>query len=162
VTPTRPLWPALSVIRALHASHPKNPLIDRISTVYGIYSLRPHVFAPIIKHLPPGERLIAFLGNRDDPSASLWLPFGSRQVVDFTPENESRLFAGHPRNLLVASRTGIVLRFGESAEDWIRERDARIIAKESLLIKTHPGPDDWFLLEMPASAAGNLNPQIGN
>ena len=154
LSPCRPLWPATTILRALAARHPQSPFIQRMNTAYGVYSLRPRLFAPVIRDIPSGENVIAFLGTYDDPTASLWMPFGARRVVEFFPGNESRIFSRFQHDgkiLLIASRTGIDMYYGKTPEAWISGRGARILAQESFIVKIQRGaPENWYVLELKA------------
>jgi hypothetical protein len=151
LNPARPLLPVTSLLRAVPGL--PIPFISRINTVYTVYAQRSRVLAPLTRYIPPGDRAVAFLGG-DDPSTSLWLPFGGRRVVDFSPGVEDRILARYPGILLIASRNAIEATYGKSPQEWIRERGARIIAEEPILVKIQRGaPDDWYVLA-PGSPGG--------
>ena len=76
LSPSRPLWPANSVLGRVQTAH---RLVARAKTVYSVYSQRNDGFAPARDFLPPGLKVVGFM-SFDDPEASLWRPFGSRRV----------------------------------------------------------------------------------
>jgi hypothetical protein len=75
LTPSRPLWPALTILRTLKHS----ATVERAETVYAVYRQRPNLFAPILSALPEQPSDIGLL-TAADPETSLWRPFGSRRV----------------------------------------------------------------------------------
>lgn len=156
--PARPLWPALTLLRALPESLRQKPALRRVETVYKTYASRPILFDPLASRIPPGVRFVGFLGMEDDPSTSLWLPLGSRRVIEFFAADENSVIniCKGDKFLLVASRAGIENQYGMASAKWIQARGARIIASDSLRVKIHRGPEDWYLLELPMPGAGGL------
>jgi hypothetical protein len=75
LTPSRPLWPALTILQKLKHS----ATVERAETVYAVYRDRPYLFAPILGALPERPSDIGLL-TAADPETSLWRPFGSRRV----------------------------------------------------------------------------------
>jgi hypothetical protein len=149
LTPSRPLWPAVKILGLISKSHSKNPMLARMLAVYSSYARRADVFAPLTRQIPSGERVIGYFGGGDAPFASLWRPFGQRSVVEISRKNEVALMERHGHLYLVTSPGDIFLQYGEKMEDWVRARNARIIAREKIVVRTSfKTEDEWLLIEL--------------
>jgi hypothetical protein len=145
--PERPLWPARQFFVRLAEAFPGNRSLKRAVGVYSVYSGRYDGFAGIRDLLPPGVRVVGFVGL-DDPEASLWRPFGSRRIVGLIPANLPRAMRQHHLEYVVASSTTVEILFRESVEEWRRRYDMEPVAKVALTLKVARGSEDWYLLRV--------------
>ncbi|MCX6967634.1 MAG: hypothetical protein NTZ46_07610 [Verrucomicrobia bacterium] len=144
LTPSRPLWPAVSATEKLASACPGNALVARIREVYRVYHDRNDALAPLRKHLAPEDRIVGFLGE-DDPQVSLWRPFGLRRVVEIPP-HEPPLLLKRPWRM-VARRELFPLNFSEPMEKWVYANGGRVIASEWIITKASRGPQQWFVIQ---------------
>lgn len=79
-TPSRPLFPAQTILRSLMKSQPANPLWPRAFTVYSVYALRADGLAPVREKLPATERAIGLV-TFDELESTLWPPYGQRRFA---------------------------------------------------------------------------------
>jgi hypothetical protein len=155
LTPSRPLWPATEIMTRLSERHPGNAMLARMAAVYSSYARRTDVFATLTRHIPPGEQVIGYIGSSGMPFASLWRPCGERRVVEVFKKNEAHLLELHAHLFAVASADGIFQRYGEQLDDWLRERNARVVAREKIVVRSSlKNPDEWFVIELEKQAAG--------
>ncbi|MEI8234545.1 MAG: hypothetical protein WCH57_07630 [Verrucomicrobiota bacterium] len=143
LTPSRPLWPALSVCQRIAGAHPGNPLAARALSVYSIYRNRNDGLAPLRKYLSPEDKAVGFIGA-DSSEVALWRPFGQRRVVDVTPFNQAEIF--HANSLVCASAEAIQIRYHQSVESWLGETRGRLVAREALAIKAARGTEEWCVI----------------
>ena len=80
LVPGRPLWPARTVLSKLHELKPDSRQIERALKVYSVYGSRSDPLANVRALLPPGLKVVGFMGTVDDIDISLWRPLGSRLV----------------------------------------------------------------------------------
>jgi len=144
LTPSRPLWPALTVFRKLAAASPQNRLLERGRMVYEVYGNRADCLAPLRKYLPADRKTVGLVSG-DVPQVSLWRPFGTRRVVDVIPANQAR-FATRS-SIVVASDDAVKSLFGQSMPQWIVAMHGRVLAKEALVTKLARGSQDWYIIE---------------
>jgi len=144
LTPARPLWPALSVCDTLTARMPENPFVKRLCTVYSVYRNRSDNLAPLRKYLSEDDKVVGFVGA-DDSQASLWRPFGKRQVVNLLP-GPLPTFLKRPWRAVVRE-DAIRIAFGQTMEQWLAETGGRVVARETLVTKATSGPEDWCVIQ---------------
>jgi len=147
LSPPRPLWPAVTILRASGANHSSLPLVKRAWTVYSVYGARGDAFEPARAILPADANPLGMV-TWDDPEASLWQPFGSRRILhvrqDDTPE-ETRQRGIH--YVLVSS---FVLSQGwhMSFDEWLARNNAEVVQRLSLELRAGRGATDWFLVRL--------------
>jgi hypothetical protein len=147
INPSRPLWPARTVLKALHANDsPAHPLLSRAWAVYSVYGSRANAFEPALRLLPPGIQILGLV-TLDDPETSLWRPFGSRRIIHVTPENSNeQLRAEGIRYILLSA---VVLDLGNTTlQDWLARRDAELVASVPLALKAGLGPKECFIVRL--------------
>ncbi len=97
INPSRPLWPALTVMekpwRGGHLSH----ALAQVAETYVNNRERSDALAPIRAALPPGESVVGLI-TADDPETSLWRPFGTRVVVHVTFHRHDRRYPAGTRH----------------------------------------------------------------
>jgi hypothetical protein len=141
VVPDRPLWPAKIILAKLHEQHPDQRLINRALKVYTVYSERSDSLAGVRALLPPGIKVVGFMGGEDDCDISLWRPFGERRVEHF-------LLADSPDQIreraeyVVVSGSYLEGR-GVSFNDWLQKSGAEFIASTNAMLKINSGPQSW-------------------
>jgi hypothetical protein len=80
LSPSRPLFPAVSVSEWLVQHYPGKPAAQRTAAVYLAYTHRNDALAPLRAALPDGVLKIGFFATINDSDYSLWRPFGFRQI----------------------------------------------------------------------------------
>ena len=146
LTPSHPLWPALTVLEKAAASHPGNRMLERAATVYAVYRDRNEALAPLCRYLPKGESRVGLLSD-DDPQVALWRPFGTRQVMDWAALPGNGMETGTPR-VVVASEDAVQSHCHTSVEEWVASNHGRIVGEERLLTKVSRGPQRWVVVMM--------------
>lgn len=143
---SRPLWPAQTVCRKLHEAYPQSALFKRAAQAYEVYNARADALAPLKVFIPDGVKTLGFAGSLDDAETSLWRPFGTRRLVDLTPEN-LKLSLGKQVRYLVVSGRGIRETCGMSLDDWLTENRLRVVGKKTLVTKLTDGEQEWAVAE---------------
>jgi hypothetical protein len=147
LSPSRPLWPAQTILGRLHQSHPGSALITRAQTVYAVYAQRSEAFAPLVAALPPDATLLGMV-TFDDPEASLWWPPGSRRIEHVTPADDLQYLQAHGIKYIIAPAECLALTW--PVESVIQKYHAGVVARVPLLLRVEAGVVDWYILKVPA------------
>ncbi len=145
LTPDRPLWPAQTVLSKLAARHPENHLIHRALEVYAVYAKRSDPLADVRPLLPPGLKVVGFIGAEDDCDISLWLPLGSRRVEHFLLSDPPERFRQMGIEYAVVGGLNLQLR-DTTLDAWLQKIGAELIASTNATQKVSEGPQPWFVV----------------
>jgi hypothetical protein len=145
LNPSRPLWPAKTILSRAVARHPNQRQLVRAETVYKVYADRPDPLAGIRQWFPPELKVIGFMGTGDDLDISLWKPYGSRRVEPFfvgdSPEQIRKL------GIEYAVVGSLNLEFRKvTLDEWLRRSGAEIIATTNATMTVIQGPTAWYLV----------------
>jgi len=144
VSPDRPLWPAKTLLSALHARHPDQRLVNRALKVYTVYSGRGDALTGVRALLPPDITSVGFIGTEDDSDISLWRPFGRRTVEHF--------FLTDPPEKIRARVQYVVLggfnleRRGTTLDAWQLQSGAELVAATNATLKVSEGLQPWYVV----------------
>jgi hypothetical protein len=148
LNPSRPLWPAQSVMDWLAAKMPGHPLIARAKEVYEVYGHRNDIFEAMRARIPDSVLTIGLIDAADDLETSLWRPFGKRVVVDLVDSERDK-----PTNIeWVVVRNKVVTEKSGSFEQWTRSVGATVVYSQIITSTVHLGPEEWSLLRFAATA----------
>lgn len=146
VGPSRPLWPAQTILGGLLKAHPDSSFLERCRRVYSVYSGRANGFGPLVEQLPADAQVLGFI-SFDDPETSLWWPLGSRRVEHVT-RNETRkdVQARHIKYILVNSRH---FAFGRPPiEQQLLRFNAELILTVPLQLRAGNDYTEWYLMRL--------------
>lgn len=145
VTPARPLWPAKTILSKAAQSSPESRLLQRAWQTYAVYAIRADPHPDLRAKLPPGLKVIGFLGTHDDLDISFWRPFGSRRVEQISHVATARQIRA--RKLQYAIVSGLHFELAKrSFEDWLEEMRAEVVAETSVTVAVSVGPKPWYLV----------------
>ncbi len=147
VTPPRPLWPALTILKAMGADKSDKQLVKRAWTVYSVYADRSDGFAPVRPLLPPDLKILGFVGF-DDPETSLWRPFGSRRIIHITQKDNAEVLKEKHITHVLIHESYIVDVSGEPLDHWLGRCNGRIVKSLDLSLRASVGPTLWHLVEI--------------
>jgi hypothetical protein len=145
ITPSRPLWPATTVLSRLNELRPGHPLLQRALTVYSVYGIRAAGLAPVREKLPAAETEVGLV-TFDDLETSLWQPFGQRRFRHIaprdTPEDVSRLGLRYA----VLNGEWFPSRTGLTVEEWLTRFNATLEATIPLQVRAGRGKFNWYVV----------------
>ena len=146
VSPARPLWPAVTILKAFGAEASPNSLVRRAWKVYSVYGVRGNAFEPALKVIPTDANPLGLVTS-DDPEASLWRPFGARRIEHvINADNPEDLRRRNIRYVLVNSFI-VTNHYEMSKEQWLAKYHAKMIADLTLTLRAGKGPVDWWLVK---------------
>ena len=148
LTPQRPLWPAMTVLKSAAAAHPNNQQLERALTVYATYGSRMRGFDPALKFLPPGVTTIGFMGA-DEPEAALWKPFGSRRVKHLRATDTAGEIRARGIKYALVNADFLAHNRATEFETWRQKVGAEQIAAMPLKLRAGRPPSDWRLVIFP-------------
>lgn len=146
-TPARPLWPAQTLLRAMHADTSASTLLRRIWTVYSVYGARADGFAPVRAILPPDSKTLGLV-TFDDLETSLWRPFGSRRIIHVTHEDDARSLRHQGIELVLVSEYIVTDHQKSTLHDWLGRFNAEVVTSLDLTLRATRGPSRWHLVRL--------------
>jgi len=147
----RPLWPALTVLGSIGAEQSENRLLRRAWEVYTVYRQRPDAFGPIRNQLPPEAARIGFL-SANTPEASLWKPYGKRQILHIKTTDSPRSIRDRGITYIVAGKRTMREADFPELEEWCNRNDATVIASADFYLMVSKGVEQWYVLKVNAAA----------
>lgn len=145
VAPSRPLWPANTILAKAVAIHPGQPQLQRAQKVYEVYRQRSDPLAAIREHFPKNLKIIGFMGTDDDLDISLWKPYGSRRVEPFFVTDSPEYI--HQLGIEYAVVSGLDLASKNvTIDEWRQKTGAELIFTTSATLTVSQGPEPWYLV----------------
>ena len=145
--PARPLWPAQTLLTAIHAEHSTSPWLRRIWVVYSVYGARPEAFAPMVAALPPHLKTLGLV-TFDDPETSLWWPWGSRRIEHVTQADDAQSLRQRGVEWVLVSEYILTDHQQTTLPAWLARFDAEIVTSLDLPLRATRGPTRWHLVHL--------------
>jgi hypothetical protein len=147
ISPARPLFPtgaATAILGRISPSH-----AARMERVYSIYGLRYDALKDIRILLPDSEKTVGIIQHNDNLEATLWLPYGSRQIVNVSPDQTPDQLKAQHIHLIVTSDYGLLFQNGMTIDDLTKQWSAVVLAKRKLTLRAGQGPEYWYIVALP-------------
>src|ERR1017187_2968860 len=146
ISPARPLWPAVTVLRALGADQSPHRWVTRVWSVYSNYAGRADAFQVVRAVLPPDATPLGLVAQAD-PEASLWRPFGSRRILHVCDADSPEITRGRGIKYVLVSSQALIEN-NISLADWLAKHEGDVVQSLSLQVKVQSGPKEWFLVKL--------------
>jgi hypothetical protein len=155
LTPSRPLWPASTILAKLHSRWPASGQLGRVQEVYSVYRERNDLLGPLRNCLPVGALKVGIVASEDDSEYALWRPFGLRTVTEL---GGTRPWKEETSGLIwVVGKTSLLnLRYGSSLEQIRLSSGAQVVATKLITSKVRDGPEEWFVMRLPGESSGRV------
>jgi hypothetical protein len=147
LSPARPLFPAVRWTAALAARHPNNVAAGRAAVVYQVYADRADNLAPLRNYIPADARVVGIVGTLDTSETSLWMPIGSRRVVELVPGDSRATAAAAGIRFVVLEAAGLEEQHS-SIERFLAIFGGRIVGREKITLRAAERPGDWFVVDL--------------
>jgi hypothetical protein len=148
LSPSRPLWPALSVSEWLVRHYPDKPVAQRTAAVYFAYAHRNDALAPLRASLPNGVLKIGFLAGSNDTDYSLWRPFGLRQVEYLQIAANQSLQIPDGVEWITVKRAAWSEANNMPLETWAAQHHAKITLSVPIVTLASWGEQTWCVLHI--------------
>ena len=148
LTPGRPLWPAQTILSNLQKDHPGQRLISRAFNVYSVYATRADPLAGVRSLLPPGLKVVGFMGRGDDTDISFWRPFGRRRVEHVLVSDSPTEIQRRGIDYVVAGDINFGLG-GTTFGAWQRQTQTELMATTNATVRVSEGPQAWYIVRFP-------------
>jgi hypothetical protein len=146
ISPARPLWPAVTILKALGADKSPRPMVKRAWMVYSIYGNRGNAFQPAVAVLPKDASPLGMVTS-DDPEGSLWRPFGSRRVEHVCFTDGADYLRERNIKYVLVSQSIVNHVYQTTMDDWLKKYDAEIVQPVTLSLRADTGPVQWWLVK---------------
>ena len=146
LSPARPLWPAVTILKALGAENSPRPFMKRVWLVYSIYGDRANAFQPAVEALPKNASPLGVVTS-DDPEASLWRPFGSRRIEHVCQSDEAGYLRERNIQYVLVNQSIITRQYQMTMDDWLKKYNAEIVQPVTLSLRADTGPAQWWLVK---------------
>ncbi|MEO5713811.1 MAG: hypothetical protein ABIT37_10025 [Luteolibacter sp.] len=156
-SPPRPLWPARTILQAMHAETSSSPLLRRAWNVYSVYGERADGFAPVRAVLSPDLKLLGLV-TFDDPETSLWRPFGTRRISHVTQTDDAASLRQRGLEQVLVSDYIITELQQTTLAEWLKRFDAEVITSMDLPLRASRGPTAWHLVRLRPSLPDSVRP----
>jgi hypothetical protein len=147
ICPARPLFPAETILGAIHARHPDSRPLARAEEVFLVYRNRSSAFEPAVNILPPGLKVLGFV-TYDDPETSLWKPLGSRQIIHVCPDDSPAYLKSQGVEYILAKDELFGGKNYPAFGDWLKQMNAQVVQKIQLNLRAAVGTTDWYLVKL--------------
>jgi hypothetical protein len=144
--PARPLFPVAFVSHELERWGVNASARARFDQVYSVYAARFDGFHSLRILIPDTERVVGFVHASDDPVVSLWLPFGSRRVIDLTPDKSRDDLNALGIHDVIVNETYLEEIEHMTLDQLLAQWSAEVVTKVNLVIKIHRGGETWCLI----------------
>jgi len=148
LSPARPLFPVQVVSNILTTNHVSPAIIERYNRVYSVYAARADAFKELTASIPPGEPIIGFLQWSNAPEAALWRPFGTRKIVEVTPEDSAEQVKAQGIHFVVVSEDALAYRYHTTVDLLTAKWSGSLVEKKDLILSAHRGLETWYLLSL--------------
>jgi hypothetical protein len=146
--PARPLFPVQLVSEIISASPMPTGVAARFNDVYRVYALRSDAYRELLASIPPGERTIGLLQNGNASVAPLWRPFGSRKIIEVTPQDSVEELKAKGIHLVFVSQVALATTYHIDLAFLMTKWSASLLAEKEIFLFAHTGPEPWYLLQL--------------
>ncbi len=151
LTPSRPLFPAVSWSAALARKLPNNTAARRAAVVYAVYANRAQNLAPLSKYIPEDQSVIGLVGSADSSETPLWkIPgqsLGSRRVIELLLTDGIAKAKSQGIRYVALGTDGLEEQ-DSSIEKFLANFGGKIVGRESITIKVTEGAEEWYVVDL--------------
>ncbi len=147
ISPARPLWPALTVLRALPQRLTESRPVQRMYDVYSRYRKRPDILAPVRALIPPEARKVGLV-TLNDLETSLWRPFGARQFEHILPGDTRELLAAQGIEYAILSERAFRVLMKGTLPAWVESLGAEVLGSVTVATHVSEPPVQWHLIQL--------------
>ena len=156
LTPTRPLVPARTALKALGERFPGNGLVHRAHRVYSVYADRADALREIREALPAELKVIGFASSSNDPEVSLWRPFCTRRVAGIVPGDTPDQLRQRGIQYLVFNDHALKIIHHTTIDEWCQQYKGDVVRKWIMPRRVSDPDEGWYLVRIAEPPKSNL------
>jgi hypothetical protein len=147
VSRERPLFPAVTLTRALKAAHPQSKNLSRLwrSFAWSRSVVRQRNYFQ--KDLPPDEHMVGYVTMSGCAEMGLWLPFGSRRVERVLPGDTPEQLRAQGIHYVLVEDIGLKM-MQMTIEQWLQRYDASMVDQLEFLEDPYRSPGHLYLVHL--------------
>jgi len=146
--PARPLFPSQLVSDIMAKCRVPAEIIARYDRVYSVYATRADAFRELTALVPADEPVIGFLQIGNDPEASLWRPYGTRKVVEVTPNDSMEQVKATGVRFVIVGQDALTVRYHMTVDSLEAQWSGSLVEEKKITLTAHRGPETWYLLHL--------------
>ena len=139
IVPSRPLFPAQTILGHVASAHPNSRSLQRAFNVYKIFAERSDPMPKVRALVPPGTRVLGFLGTEDDIDISLWRPFFDRRLEYVLVKDSAESVRSRGFRYVVVGGYELKLK-NVTLDDWLTEVGGKVVGETTAIQKLVEGP----------------------
>jgi len=147
ISPARPLYPTAWAAYVLEKISPSR--VARFERVYDVYHSRYDAMKDLRILLPDTEKSVGYIQTGDNPEASLWRPYGSRQIIDVLPSQSLDQLKANHIHLVVAGQYALDYTYKVPLDELLKKWSATVVAERGLDVRASTGPETWYIIALP-------------
>ena len=147
ITPSRPLWPAKTLLSRIDEHSPR--ILQRAKTGYAVYSGRSDALGPLRDSLPPDAKEVGYLNHGASPELPLWKPYMKRRLRHVLPQDTIASLRAEGIRHLILNTEHFEIRRGTTPEDWVQKDGGIVKQRITLHLLAQQQPSEWWVVEIP-------------
>jgi len=144
IMPTRPLWPAITILSKLDKGE---KLVKLARETYEVNRQRPTALAPLLLQIPTNQPVIGLLAF-DEIETSLWRPFGHQRIVHVTPWDTAVSLRNQGISQILIKTHSFEGYFHLPFSQWLSNVDGSLIKTMPLVSKGAIGIEYWQIVQL--------------
>ena len=149
IVPSRPLWPARTLLRNVSEGSPR--ILLRAKTGYGVYSNRADGLGVLRDALPPDTWSVGYLSHGVSPELPLWKPYMKRRLRHLAFDETPEVLRAENISHLILNTQNFEKGRGVDPESWVRRHGGIVKERLKLQLLAQEPPREWWIVELPAS-----------
>jgi len=143
----RPLFPAETMARVLHAKYPNSRFVSRLEFSFTANQIAKGLSRRIVESLPADEKLIGYATVNGSGEPDLWYPLGQRSVWRVTPDDTPEKLRAEGIHYIVVDSFALNPP-EETIEQWMKGYRGELVDKASCLVQPDLPPYYLYLVRL--------------
>jgi hypothetical protein len=146
VAPTRPWWPALTLLEGEHQAG--NASRQRLASWYRFFRERPHDFDRLLDKIPSSMDRIGLLAPSSVAESPAWRPYGRRRIVRPNGDRSPADFLSHHVTYVLVRDANFSDLWPRGLADWLARGSAEELGNVALAESPVDPPVRWILVRL--------------
>ena len=147
LTPSRPLWPAQSVLARMNAAGTHGRFIQRAREVFSAYADRSDPLVSARAALPADCAVVGFAGGDNDTEISFWRPYSRRRVECILPDDSAAQVRARHIEYAVVGEINLTMHH-QTLPEWLQKYQATLLTTVTGTMTVSDGPHRWYVVRL--------------